>query len=280
VTRQTFIEAVGELYNRAQIDVLARAGILSDEQVRHDRAKATTPSRGRTRERLDLVLGTRFLLGNGSIETRSIPQNHDKKGIRIMNFFHELISTFQDLVAQVPDFVQPLVVMLAGAIPAVEGDVAAVIGIVSGLNPIVAAIAGATGNFVTVLFTVLLTSRVRTAVVNRMALVGATAGAAESSAFGSDQSAATDEATASVKPESKGRQKGRQRLNKWFVRFGVPGASLLGPLALPTQVTSAILVAGGSPRAWVLLWQAAAIALWTTVASVSAWLALTYVVGV
>ena len=99
-------------------------------------------------------------------------------------------------------------------------------------------------------------------------------GAAEFSAFGSDASAAAPEVATSVKPESKGRQKGRQRLNKWFVRFGVPGASILGPIALPTHVTSAILVAGGSPRGWVLIWQAVAIAVWTTVATVSAWLAL------
>ena len=38
VMRQTFIEAVAELYNPAQIDVLARAGILADEQLQARRA--------------------------------------------------------------------------------------------------------------------------------------------------------------------------------------------------------------------------------------------------
>ena len=76
-------------------------------------------------------------------------------------------------------------------------------------------------------------------------------------------------------PESKG----RQRFKRWLVRFGVPGASLLGPLAVPTQFTSAMLVAAGTPRGWVLLWQAAAIILWTTVAAVSIWAALTFVIG-
>jgi hypothetical protein len=191
-----------------------------------------------------------------------------------MNFFQELISAFQDLVAQVPAIIQPLVVMLAGAVPAIEGDIAAVIGIVSGLNPIVAAIAGAAGNFLAVLLTVLLTSRARDAIVNRKARAKVAVGTAGSSEFGNDESVVAPETTAPAKPESKSRQKGRQRLNRWFVRFGVPGASLLGPLALPTQVTSAILVAGGSPRAWVLLWQAASIVIWTAVSTVSAWLAL------
>jgi len=195
-----------------------------------------------------------------------------------MNILQDLITTFQNLVAQVPEFIQPLVVLLAGAVPSIEGDVAAVIGIVSGLNPIVAAIAGALGNFLTVLLIVLLTSRVRTAVVNRnRARVGATVGATGSSGFGSDEVAAEFEAMATAKPESKSRQKGRQRFAKWLVRFGVPGASILGPIALPSQITSAMLVAGGSPRAWVLLWHAVSIALWTTVSAVSAWLALTVV---
>ena len=60
-----------------------------------------------------------------------------------------------------------------------------------------------------------------------------------------------------------------------------PGASLLGPLAIPTQSVSAVLVAGGVPRRRVLLWQAVAIAVWTTiaaVAAVSAWAALTYAI--
>lgn len=194
-----------------------------------------------------------------------------------MNIIQDLISTLQDLVSQVPELVQPLVVMLAGAIPAIEGDVAAVIGIIGGLNPIVAGLAGAAGNFVTVLLTVLLTSRARTAIQNRRSRINATVGATESFVTLSDDGTPSPALPTAARPESKGRTKGRQRLTKWFVRFGVPGASLLGPLALPTQVTSAILVAGGSPRAWVLLWQAAAILIWTALASTSAWLALTVV---
>jgi hypothetical protein len=90
---------------------------------------------------------------------------------------------------------------------------------------------------------------------------------------GSAADAAT-RASTPAKPESKG----HQRFKRWLVRYGVPGASILGPLAIPTQFTSAMLVAGGTPRAWVLLWQAVAIVLWTTVATVSAWLALQLVV--
>jgi hypothetical protein len=191
-----------------------------------------------------------------------------------VNPIEDLIRDFQDLVAQVPEVVQPVVVMLAGAIPFIEGEVASLIGIVGGIHPIVAGITAAAGNFLCVLLVVTLTSRARTAVVSRRAdrVEAAVGGAGAPEA---QEDAAWEEA-APVKPETKG----RQRFKKWLVRFGVPGASILGPLAIPTHFTSAMLVAGGTPRAWVLLWQAVAIVLWTSVTTVSAWLALTFVVGV
>lgn len=184
-----------------------------------------------------------------------------------MSAIERLIINFQELVAQVPEALQPLIVALAGVIPFVEGEVAALIGIAGGINPIVAGVAAATGNFLSVLVVVAVTARARTAVVDRRrgpVLVGA----------GAMPASALEETPA--RPQSKG----RARFNRWLVRFGVPGASILGPLAVPTQVTSAILVGGGTSRRWVLLWQAVAIVLWTTISTVSVWAALTYVVGV
>ncbi|GGD46312.1 hypothetical protein GCM10010915_29480 [Microbacterium faecale] len=183
-----------------------------------------------------------------------------------MDPIEQLVRGFQDLVAYVPELVQPFVVMLAGAVPFVEGELAALVGIVGGINPIVAGIFAAVGNFVSVLLVVLVTSRARTAVVDRRAArVPVTVGAVNAA-----------EDFAAEKSESKGRAK----FKRWVIRFGVPGASILGPLAIPTQFTSAMLVAGGTPRAWVLLWQAVAIAIWTTVSTVSVWAALTFLVGV
>ncbi len=186
-----------------------------------------------------------------------------------MNSIEQLMSSFQEFVAQVPELVRPFIIMLAGAIPFVEGEGAAIIGLVGGLNPIVAGVAAAAGNFLSVLVVVAVTSRARTAVVDRRrSPVGV--GGARSSIDGD-----VFQTSAAPKPESKR----RQRFNRWLVRFGVPGASLLGPLAIPTQITAAILVGGGTPRRWVLLWQAIAIVIWTTVATASVWAALTFVVG-
>jgi hypothetical protein len=190
-----------------------------------------------------------------------------------VNPIEEVVTNFQNLVAQVPELFQPIIVLLAGAVPFVEGEVAALIGVAGGINPIVAGIAAAAGNFLCVLMIVLLSSRARSAVVNRRAA------RARVVAEGTDSNSAgavTEVGPRPAKPESKG----RLRFKTWLVRFGVPGASILGPLAIPTHFTAAILVAGGTPRSWVLLWQAAAIAIWTTISTVSVWLALTYVVGV
>lgn len=180
-----------------------------------------------------------------------------------MNPVQDLVRHLQELVAQVPELIQPFIVMLAGAIPFIEGEGASMIGVVGGINPVAAGVAAATGNFLCVLIVVLLSSRARAAVVNRRTSQPVGAG-------GGTGGVAVDVQLPSAGTESKG----RRRFKKWLVRFGVPGASILGPLEIPTQFTSAMLVASGTPRGWVLLWQAVAIVLWTTVTTALAWLAL------
>ncbi|KTR94261.1 small multidrug efflux protein [Microbacterium testaceum] len=147
----------------------------------------------------------------------------------------DLVLGFQNLVAGVPDLVQPLVVALAGAVPFIEGEGAAAIGIIGGIPPVFAALAGAVGNLICVAIVVLATSRVRTAVTTHR-------GGAE-------------------KPVTARREK----FERAYHRYGTPGVSLLGPLLLPTQFTAAALTSTGVPPMRVLAWQAAAIVLWTTV---------------
>jgi len=70
----------------------------------------------------------------------------------------------------------------------------------------------------------------------------------------------------SVEPtEAVPEKKGKAKLRRWLVKFGVPGASLLAPLALPTMFTAATFVGSGVSKGWVILWQAVAIVVWTTV---------------
>jgi len=172
-----------------------------------------------------------------------------------------LIETFQNLVAQVPELVQPLIVALAGAVPFIEGEGAASIGIIGGIHPVIAAIAGIIGNFLCVLVLVLLSSGARSAVIGRnqqrKARLAATGGAGGVTVVEAD-----DEADGSRSAARK--VKFRRALD----RYGVPGVSLLGPLLLPTQFTATMLAATGVSKARVLIWQAVAIIGWTTILSV------------
>ena len=167
-----------------------------------------------------------------------------------------LVDTFQDLVAQVPDLVQPLIVAAAGAVPFIEGEGAAVIGIIGGIHPAIAAAAGIIGNFVCVTVLVLLTARTRSAVVTRTRTRRLVA------AGGGD--------VAEVPSPEVGDERGAARRAKFqraFERYGVPGVSLLGPLLLPTQFTATMLAGAGVKTARILFWQGLAIVAWTTLLS-------------
>lgn len=173
----------------------------------------------------------------------------------------------QDFINQVPDFLQPLMVAVAAAIPYVEGEGAAALGILAGINPIVAALAAAAGNILCVIVVVLLGSRIRGGIVARRAARAEsrrieTANIAVGGRLAESPAAtASDEADAGTQPNR--RSKGRAKLRRWLVRFGVPGASIIAPLALPTMLTAAFFVASGVRKEWVILWQIVAIVLWT-----------------
>lgn len=180
----------------------------------------------------------------------------------------DLIPRFQDLVAQVPEFVQPLIVALAGAVPFIEGEGAAVIGVIGGVHPVAAVLAGIAGNFLCVLVLVTLSSRTRSAIVSHrrnraeareVTLVGDGPGAHDENA---DENADVDA------PES-GRKTARWvKFQRALDRYGVPGVSLLGPLLLPTQFTATMLTASGVAARRVLFWQGLAIIGWTTLLGV------------
>lgn len=194
-------------------------------------------------------------------------------------------EALQDLVDQVPTIVQPLVVSLAGMVPYIEGEGSAALGVLAGINPVVAALAGATGNILAVFVVVHFGDRLRTAVMSRRARRSTAGSRVEVLAGGGGgapgpmDSIDPDDPTRSPAPDAPKPSKGRARLQRWVVRFGVPGASLIAPLALPTHLTAATLVASGVARNWVLLWQVIAIVLWTTVITLAATGVLSLLVG-
>lgn len=185
-----------------------------------------------------------------------------------MNTSSNFVGGLQDLMVQVPDLIQLLIVGAVAMVPFLEGELASTLGVWAGLNPVIAFAVASTGNFLSVLAVVVFGSRTRQAIVARRA--AATVPVAAGGAIAVDKRADSDDVgparTEPAKPESKG----RQRFRRFLIRFGVPGASLLGPLALPTQFTSAMLIASGVSRRWVLLWQGIAIIIWTGVTTLVA----------
>jgi hypothetical protein len=174
---------------------------------------------------------------------------------------------FQDLVGQVPELVQPFIVALAGAIPYIEGEGSAALGVFAGIHPVVAGLSGAAGNIIAVVLVVLLSSRVRTAALARRNRRTTTTAPSTESA---GRPALATDGQAEEGERSEKQSKGHKRLRRWIVRFGVPGASLLGPLALPTHLTAATLVATGVSKRWVILWQVIAILLWAALLTLAA----------
>ncbi len=177
-----------------------------------------------------------------------------------------LIETFQDLVAQVSDLVQPIIVALAGAVPFIEGEGAAAIGIVGGIHPAIAAAAAIIGNYLCVAVLVLLSSRAREAVVThnqerRKARELVLDRGDTSLEQGLEITA--NSPNAEKKPSSR-----KVKFQGALSRYGVPGVSLLGPLLLPTQFTATMLAAAGIGKARILFWQGLAIIGWTTIISI------------
>lgn len=183
-----------------------------------------------------------------------------------------IIEFLQNLMSQVPFFVQPLIVAAAAAIPFVESELASVLGVWAGLNPFVAAGAAIAGNFASVFVVVVFGARIRAKIVARRARQRELVIAGQPMVDSADGSL---DSVVEAKPESKG----VQRFKRFLVRFGVPGASILGPLAIPTQFTSALLVSMGVSKGWILLWQGVAIFLWTTMTTLIATGVLALVTG-
>ena len=180
-----------------------------------------------------------------------------------------LVDTFQDLVAQVPDLVQPLIVAVAAMVPFIEGEGGATIGILGGIHPAVAAMIG---NFLAVTAVVLASAGAREAVVNHRR-----ASARQRSTVLVGSGGAQGTATP-PEPADDRRSARRAKFQRVYERYGVPGVSLLGPLLLPTHFTASMLVASGVGKARVLVWQAVAIVGWTTVTALLASRLLTVVV--
>lgn len=138
------------------------------------------------------------------------------------------MESLSNFVQSIDPILQWLAVMLIAAIPFVESYFAGPLGIVAGVNPVVAIAAAIVGNIVSMVLFVFFGDKVRKV------------------RHKEDQ------------PLTPKRQKLKDRLDK----YGVVPVSLLGQTILPSQVTSAAMVAFGAKRNKVIFWQIISIILW------------------
>lgn len=194
-----------------------------------------------------------------------------------------IIEFLQDLMAQLPFFVQPLIVAAVAVVPFLEAELASVLGVWAGLNPFIAAGAAIIGNVASVVVVVFFGARIRARIIARRARRTELVTVAQPVHAGPSDPLAGPAPLVGIEPELEAEpepeSKGVRRFKKFLVRFGVPGASILGPLAIPTQFTSALMVSMGVAKSWILLWQTVAIVLWTTMTTLIATGVLALVTG-
>lgn len=153
-----------------------------------------------------------------------------------------MIDALQDFASSLPSFLQWLGVMLVAAIPFVDSYFGAVIGVLIGLPPALAIGVAVIGNVISMLVFVMTAHRVRGRVIAGKAVAG-------------------DVPVQSPR---------RERLRRAFDKYGVAGVSLVGPVILPSQFSSAAMVSFGANRNTVIIWQIISIVLWGVVFGVLA----------
>lgn len=120
------------------------------------------------------------------------------------------------------------------AIPFVESYGGAFLGALAGVHPAVAIGAAVVGNMLSLVLVVYVAHWVRGSVLRRR-----------------------DPETADPRKSAK-----RERVMRIFDKFGVPGVSILGPLALPSQITAPLMVSVGASRHAVMVWMLVSVVLW------------------
>ena len=143
------------------------------------------------------------------------------------------VAGLQSWTQGLPTALQWLGVILISAIPFVESFFGAPIGILAGMHPVVAIITAVIGNMLSLILVVYVAHWVRTAILHK-------------------------------RPQQMDPQKSakREKVRRIFDRFGVPGVSILGPLALPSQFTAPLMVSFGASRHAVMAWMLVSVILW------------------
>jgi membrane protein DedA with SNARE-associated domain len=160
-----------------------------------------------------------------------------------MKFGVKMFEAIWNFVTGADPIWQWLAVIAIGAIPYIESYGGALLGILAGVNPFIAVAAAIVGNLISMYIVVYISQTVRKSIV-----------------------------------KDKKPSKRMQKLQNWMNKFGVPGVSLLGQLALPSQLTAVALIGLGAKTRIVLLWQTISIIIWGVLFGILAVFALDVII--
>ncbi|WP_127583686.1 small multi-drug export protein [Paenibacillus koleovorans] len=154
---------------------------------------------------------------------------------------------------RIEDYLQDwsyLAVFLLSALPWVESAGVVVVAIAFGLNSVLSAILAFAGNWMTVLLVVFLFDRWQRRRARKRAAGG-------------------EDVT------SQDSKKGK-RAHRIFVKYGLPGLSIIGPLLIGTEIAAAFGMLFKAPRRNVLIWMTVSLAFWTALFAVAAHYGITF----
>lgn len=149
----------------------------------------------------------------------------------IQEWLLPFIQQLTEFTAEIPLLLQILVTAVWSAIPFIESDLGVAIAILVGVPTIPALIAAILGNWVAVMLVIIFTDKIR-AWLRRH------------------------------KSEEDKENKRYKKVRNAMQKYGVPGASLLGPILIGTHLNAFFMAAAGASRRNLMIWSTISIVVW------------------
>jgi uncharacterized membrane protein len=144
------------------------------------------------------------------------------------------VGRLRNWTDELPEALQWLGIIAISAIPVVESFFGAFIGVIIGMPLWMALVAAIIGNMLCLAVLIYGAHWIRSTVMRRK----------------------------QPKDLSNSQRKRRAKAQRLFDKFGIPGVSLLGPLALPSQFTAPLMVSFGANRNLVMIWMFVSVTVW------------------
>lgn len=171
-----------------------------------------------------------------TLSTLSLAQGAEIDPTEVIIPEDSFVGRMRNWTDELPEALQWLGIIAISAIPFVESFFGAFVGVVIGMPVWMALIAAIIGNMLSLAIVVYGAHWIRASILKRK----------------------------QPKELSDSQRRRRAKAQRLFDKFGIPGVSLLGPLALPSQFTAPLMVSFGANRNLVMIWMFVSVAVWGT----------------